>query len=83
MAEDDLHIETQRIGTASSDGVEAGDLSAAEGCAELVNLVMRHLNTRPGPDEEFEIQLVKRRRAPEALRDVRPVRDVRIEREQQ
>jgi hypothetical protein len=80
MADDDLHIETRRIGTANSDGLDVSDLSAVDGCAELVNLVMRNINTLPGPDEEVEIQLVKRRRAPEAMREVR---EVRIEREQQ
>ena len=83
MAEDDRHIETQRIGTATEDGVDLSDLSAAEGCADLVNMVMRNVNTLPGPDEEIEIQLVRRKRAPDALRDVRQIRDVRIEREQQ
>jgi hypothetical protein len=83
MAEDDLHIETMRIGTASEDGVDVADLSAVEGCAELVNSMLRHLGTRPGPDEEIEIQLVRRKRAPEALREVSRIRDIRIEREQQ
>ena len=83
MPEDDLHIETQRIGTANEDGVDVAELSAVEGCAEMVSTMLRRLNTRPGPDEEIEIQLVRRKRAPEALRDVSRIRDIRIEREQQ
>lgn len=82
MADDDLHIETQRIGTANEDGVDVAELSAADGCADLVAQLLKNMKTRPGPDEEIEIQLVRRKRAPEALRDVSRIRDVRIEREQ-
>lgn len=60
---DENDFEYEEIGefrmTHDESGIE--DISAVDGCADAIRMLMRGLNTRPGPDEEVIVKMVRRK----------------------
>ena len=75
--ERDLGVDTESVGFTASGDDESNweEISAADGCADAIRILMRGFNTRPGPDEEVIVQITKRPRQPKT-------RDIRVERDQ-
>jgi hypothetical protein len=72
MSDEGVGIE--RVGftqfTATRNGVQGvEDISALEGCEELVLELLRKINTRPGEDEEVLIQMIVRPKHHRGIRD--------------